>query len=311
MYSRLQAEILGISDSDYRVMLFIMTIAMAWLMYVCFTAFRRLRFVDGTATSKIRSAAQGHVELKGLAEWMKGDSFMSPFSNSRCVWYHCTIEKREKRGRRSRWTNISDERSTQLFRLVDDTGWCIIDPDHAHVVAETDHIWFGRDIDCRRQVPAKTKWPRFNTGNYRFHERLIRPATSLYALGEFSSYRSSASEEFISSQVEDLVRQWKQQPQRYLSAYDLDGNEMTRDSEWRAVNLAARKQLVTTLNSQEQDHHILAEPKDRRHPYILSAAPEGDLVRHKKKTAYMAIAGIMLIFSLLVLMTSMRSPFSI
>ena len=311
MYSRLQSEVLAISDSDYRVMLFIMVVTMAWLIYVCFTAFKRLRFVDGTATSKIRSAAQGHVELKGLAEWMKGDSFMSPFSNRRCVWYHCTIEKREKRGRRSRWTNISDERSTQLFQLIDDTGWCIIDPDHAHVIAETDRTWFGRDTDCRRQVPAKMIWSRFNPGNYRFHERLIRPAAALYVLGELSSYRTNTTEELISSQAKDLVRQWTQQPLRYLGAYDLDENGMAQDREWRAVNAAARKQVLTRLNSQEQEQHILAKPKDGRHPYILSATPEDDFVRHKKNTAYAATAGILLIFSVLVLLTSMRSPFLI
>jgi hypothetical protein len=96
MYSRLQSEVLALSDSDYLVILLIMVVTTVWLIYICFTTSRRFRFVDATATSKIRSAAQGHVELKGLAEWMKGDSFTSPFSNSRCVWYHCTIEKREK-----------------------------------------------------------------------------------------------------------------------------------------------------------------------------------------------------------------------
>jgi hypothetical protein len=309
MYDWLQAEVLAMSNSDYQVMLLIMVVMMLWLLYICFTSFSRFRFVDGTATSKIRSAAQGHVELKGLAEWMKGDSFTSPFSNNRCVWYHCTIEKREKKGKRSRWTNISDECSTQLFRLIDDTGWCVIDPDYAHVIAETDRSWFGRNADCRKEVPKKAVWPRLNRGNYRFRERLIRPATPLYALGEFSSYRNSTTEEFISSQVEDLVRQWKLQPQRYLGAYDLDENGRIEAREWTAVNAAARKQVLVRINSQEQQHHVLAKPKDSRHPYILSATPEDDFVRHKKITAYASAVVIILIFSVLVIMTSIRSPF--
>ena len=311
MYYWLQTEVLAMSDSDFLVILLIMVLTMAWLIYICFTSARRFRFVDGTATSKIRSAAQGHVELKGLAEWMKGDSFTSPFSNNRCVWYHCTIEKRDKSVKRNRWTNISDERSTQLFRLIDDTGWCIIDPDYAHVIAETDLTWFGGDVDCRIQGPEKVIWSRFNTGNYRFRERLIRPATALYVLGEFSSYRYNTTEEYISAQAEDLVRQWKQQPQRYLGAYNQDDNGMIEDSEWTRVSAAARKQVLARLNSQEQEHHILAKPKDRRHPYILSAIPEDDFVRHRKMIAYASIAGILLIFSVLVLLTSIRSPFSI
>jgi hypothetical protein len=79
-------------------------------------------------------------------------------------------------------------------------------------------------------------WPRFNTGNYRFHERLIRPATALYVLGEFSSYRTGTTEEFISSQVKDLIRQWKQQPLRYLGAYGLNENGMSQNRESRMAS---------------------------------------------------------------------------
>jgi hypothetical protein len=129
--------------------------------------------------------------------------------------------------------------------------------------------------------------------------------------GEFSSYRTSTTEEYIFSQVKDLVRQWKQQPLRYLGAYGRDENEMSQNRAWRAMNAAARKQVLTRLNSQEQEQHILAKPKDSRHPYILSATPEDDFVRHEKNAAYAATAGILLIFSVLVLLTSMRSPFSI
>jgi Zn-dependent oligopeptidase len=93
-----------------------------------------------------------------------------------------------------------------------------------------------------------------------------------------------------------------------LSEY---ATEVSQNREWRALNAAARKQILTRLNSEEQEQHILAKPKDSRHPYILSATPEDDFVRDKKTTAYAATAGILLIFSVLVLLTSMRSPFSI
>jgi hypothetical protein len=66
---------------------------------------------------------------------------MSPFSNSRGVCYHCTLEKRGKRGWRSRGTKLSDERSTPIFQLLDDTGWCIIDPNQAHVIGGIDRTW--------------------------------------------------------------------------------------------------------------------------------------------------------------------------
>lgn len=51
MYSQRQSEVLAMSDSDYRVVLFIMVIMMVWPIYVCFTSFRHLRSVDWAATS--------------------------------------------------------------------------------------------------------------------------------------------------------------------------------------------------------------------------------------------------------------------
>jgi hypothetical protein len=309
MFSGLESEILAMSRTDYLVMLGILTGGCAYLVYSSFRAFRRFRFVDGTATSKIRSAAQGLVELKGLGEWLPGDSMTSPFSNSRCVWYHCTVDKRQRRGKRSSWTNISDECSGHLFRLVDDTGWCVIDPDHAHVIAESDITWYGGSADSRFKVPARTRWISLGLGNYRFRERLIRPATSLYALGEFRSFQNSRAEEMIAKQVEDLVSQWKIQPQRYLAEYDFDGNGKIQQQEWRAIRAAARKQVLAKINREDSEHHLLLRPQDTRHPFILSAIGEEDLVASKKLGAYTSAFVAFVLLAALVIMSSLRPPF--
>jgi len=311
MFSWLESEILAMSRTDYLVMMGILASGCAYLVYSSFRAFRRFRFVDGTATSKIRSAAQGLVELKGLGEWLPGDSITSPFSNNRCVWYHCTIDRRQRRGKRSSWTNIYDECSGHLFRLVDDTGWCVIDPDHAHVIAESDITWYGRSTECQFKVPAKTRRISFNMGNYRFHERLIRPATSLYALGEFRSFENSRAEEMITKQVEDLMRQWKLQPQRYLAEYDFDDNGKIQQQEWKAIRAAARKQVLAKLNRQDSEHHLLLRPKNTRHPFILSAIAEEDLVASKKRGAYTSVTVALLLLSAVVIMSSLRPPFPV
>ena len=311
MYTWLETEVLAMSRTDYLVMLGILVSGCIYLVYFSFRAFRRFRFVDGTATSKIRSAAQGLVELKGLGEWLPGDSINSPFSNSRCVWYHCTIDKRQRTGNRSSWTNISDECSGQLFRLVDDTGWCVIDPDHAHVIAESDITWYGRDTDSRYEVPARTRWISFNMGNYRFRERLIRPATSLYALGEFRSIQNNRAEEMIVKLVESLVLQWKLQPQRYLADYDFDANGKIQQKEWKAIRAAARNQVLAEMNRQDSEHHLLLRPQDASHPFILSTIAEEDLVTSKKLGAYASVVVAFLILAAMVVMSSLRPPFPV
>jgi hypothetical protein len=311
MYSWIETKVLGMSGSDYLALLGVLVAVCGYLLYFCYGSFRRFRFVDGTATSKIRSAAQGLVELKGLAEWLPGDSITSPFSNSRCVWYHCTIDKRRRSGKRTTWTNISDECSDHLFRLVDDTGSCVIDPDNAHVIPETDITWYGSSPEYRNRVPAKSGWLRFSIGNYRFRERLIRPATSLYALGCFRTLHSNPSDEYIARQVEDLVRQWKVQPSRYLRDFDFDQNGKIQKQEWKAIRMAARKQVLAKINSENSEQHVLSRAIDSGDPFILSATQEEDLVAHKKFGAYASVAGAFVIFVAVVVMYSVRSPFPI
>ena len=118
MFSSFENEILGMSRIDYLVMYLVMAAVLLALLYYSFHAFRRFRFMTGTATSKIRSAAQGLVELKGLGEFIQNDVIVSPFSGERCLWYHCTIDKRRSKstGKGTSWTNISDEISEHLFR---------------------------------------------------------------------------------------------------------------------------------------------------------------------------------------------------
>lgn len=311
MFSWLENEILGMPGIDYQVLYGILFAAFAFLLYYAFVAFRRYRIMNGTATSRIRSAAQGHVELKGLAEFMQNGIIQSPFSGNRCVWYHCTIDKRKRSGKRTTWTNISDECSNQLFRLVDDTGDCIIDPDHAHVIPETDLTWYGDHTESRNQSPAKNRIVSLNLGEYRFRERLIRPATPIYAMGWFKTIYSNVSDESIAEQAEDLVKQWKLQPHRYLSEFDIDQNGKIQQGEWNAIRAEARKQVLAKINQQQREYHLISRPDDKSHPYILSALDEDIVVSRKRLKAYASLTLAFLLFSTLVTLFSIRAPLPI
>ena len=311
MFSGLENKIQAMSSSDYLFLLAGLAAVTGYLLYYCYKTYRRYRFMDGTATSKIRSAAQGYVELKGLGEWLPSDSIISPFSKSRCVWYHCTIDKRERSGKRTTWTNISDECSEHLFRLVDDTGSCIIDPDHAHVIPESDVTWYGSGLDSQANAPRSNSLIRLGTGRYRFRERLIRPASNLYALGWFRTTRTNPSNELIAARVEDLIKQWKLQPHRYLARFDLDKNGKIQKQEWGAVRAAARSEVLARMNKEVNEHHVLGNPNDGKHPFILSATLEEDLVPRKKLMAATSLSIAFLVFVALVIMSSIRSPFTV
>ena len=103
MFSWLEFEILELPSTEYLVLLGALVVAFAYLAYYSYGVVKRYRFVEGTATSKIRSAALGHVELKGLGEWMPNGEIHSPFSNRRCV---CAVLANEQPGPISRMNAV-------------------------------------------------------------------------------------------------------------------------------------------------------------------------------------------------------------
>jgi len=313
MISWIEYEILGMSRIDYGILYLVAFAFLIGLLVYSFNAVRRIRFMGGTATSRIRSAAQGLVELKGLAEFMQDDVIVSPFSGERCIWYHCRIDKRQRKrsGRGGTWTNISDEMSEHLFRLVDDTGECIVDPDHARVIPEIDNTWMGHGPGDKHRYPAKKSLITFGTREYRFCERLIRPATSLYVLGWLHTVHSNPSDEYVMRQADDLVKQWKLQPKRYLADFDLDKNGKIQQREWKAVRAAARKQVLARLHAQKSEHHVLKRSPERKHPYIISAVDEKNLLARKQFKARASMSAGFIIFCALVFMSTIRVPFGV
>lgn len=104
----------------------------------------------------------------------------------------------------------------------------------------------------------------FQMGSYRFRERLIRPASSLYVPGWFRTIHSNPAAGFISKQVDDLVRQWKLQPERYLREFDFDQNSKIQKAEWKAIRVAARKQVLAKISSEQGEHHVNHAPSGKR-----------------------------------------------
>jgi hypothetical protein len=309
MYSWFETEILRLGDGEYSALLIFLTGLGLYLLYRTQAAFRRYRFISGTATSKIRSASQGYVELKGIGEFMPGDVLTSPFTGSRCLWYQCTVEQKQKTGKSATWTNISDEISNNLFHLLDDTGECVIDPEDAHVVAESNQTWYGHSMQDRLHPTASSRvLTGIAIGGYRFSERLIRPASLIYALGFFRTLQNTADSPAVEAEVKDLLRQWKLQPHLYLSQFDFDANGKIDKQEWRAIHHKARQQVISKFQRQ-QSHNILERPQEAGQPFILSAVEEENLVSRKKLLSVSAGAVAFLLFIVIINLIAVRPPF--
>jgi hypothetical protein len=248
-----------------------------------FAALKKARLIENTPTSRIRSAAQGYVELEGDARLLPGPEIVSPLSGQRCCWWQYQVERQEtvvRNGKRtSEWRTVESAVSDSLFLLVDTTGECVVDPHGAKIDPNLRRQWRG-STQRPQQVPEKSSF--FQFGDYRYTEKMIRIGTPLYALGQFRS-QTAHLELNESADAAALLREWKADQAALLQRFDRNGDGQIDLNEWEAVRRAALEQarhhaLEQTLDT---DVHVLCRPGDGR-PFILSAHAQHELTRRHR-----------------------------
>lgn len=260
-----------------------------------FAALHKARLIEDTPTSRIRSAAQGYVELDGYARLMPGPEIRSPLSGARCCWWRYRIEQQETRWRNGRrtthWRTIESGTSDELFLLVDATGECVVDPEGASVHPSLKRQWRGSTPRPER-VPEKTPW--LQSGDYRYREELLQVGDPVYALGWFRTQSAQLALD-ETADLNELLRQWKADERALLARFDADRDGRIDLQEWERVRRTAleqvrRDQVQRTL---DPELHVLCQPPDRR-PYLLSTLAQQALARR-----YRASFAFLLPFSIL------------
>ncbi len=150
-----------------------------------FYYFLRKRIIEDTPTARIRSAAQGYVELTGIGKLMDGPPIISPLTGTQCTWYSYQIEERRRSRRRTRWVTVDRGTSDELFLLEDETGTCVIDPEGAGVTPAARDIWYGATPRPASGPGGGRRW--FSGGRYRYTEQRLHPGEPLFAIGLFET----------------------------------------------------------------------------------------------------------------------------
>lgn len=247
----------------------------------CFALLRKARVIEDMPTSRIRSAAQGYVELEGHARVLPGPAVVSPLSRQPCAWWSYTIRHYDSTDRK--WHTVESETSGELFVIADTTGECIVDPEAAQVTPSLQRSWRGRTARPL-MIPKKTEWISF--GDYAYSEKMIRVGDFIYAAGLFRT--QGAIQHLNEDQdVRELLAQWKRDQRELLSRFDSNQDGRIDLDEWEAARRAAQRQ-VRDQHLQETLHpdiHVLSKPRDRR-PFILSALGQDRLVRRYRGWAF-------------------------
>jgi hypothetical protein len=184
------------------------------------------RNIEDSPTAKIRSAAQGYVELKGTAKSLSTQTTTAKLTQKPCAWYRYTIEYFQTTTTSEQTTaywNLLDEGvSTDFFLLCDETGQCVINPKGAEIITTTCTSWRGH---TQLPTPPSTSFLRWlfweSWGPYRYTEYRLELDAPLYVSGMFRTLQPnqnilekeglSRNEHYIISMLAEsrLVRQFK------------------------------------------------------------------------------------------------------
>jgi hypothetical protein len=263
-----------------------------------FVFVRRTRLIEDTPTSRLRSAAQGYVEVEGMARVMDGPPIICPLTATRCVWWRYKVERKEtstdSRGnRRTSWVRIDYGRSDDCFLLDDGTGTCVVDPDGADVIPTTLRRWYG-------YAPRPDVGPEQGRGfwraafcTYRYTEELIFPVNQVYVIGSYRTQAGGPDSFDEQADMREKLAAWKKDKQK-MAVFDVNKDGTVDAKEWEAARRIARAQVrkehveraVATT-----DLNIMARPRDGR-PYILSGIPQAALVRRYRAFAFSCLLGM-------------------
>jgi len=190
---------------------------LALLVWVA--ALRRRRAILDTPVSRIATAAQGYVELRGTGLPLEGLPLLAPLSGSPCLWYRYKLEERVG----NRWQHKESDVSTSCFVISDGTGQCVVDPEGAEVLTIHYRCW--------------------EEDNQRCHEWKLQHQETVNVLGDFVTLRQSDALN-DAEDISALLADWKKDKPALLRRFDLDGDGQIDLKEWEWARRAARNEVA-------------------------------------------------------------------
>jgi E3 ubiquitin ligase len=281
---------------DFLELLLGLAAGAVYCFYYCFVSWRRNRVIGDTPTSRVRSAAQGYVELSGRGQLAPDSENKAPLSDTPCVWWRYKVERKGSLFARSRsWHAVMGETSTALFLLDDGTGQCEVDPEGAEVFPHGGDVWYGHDEWPSRRLPGSQgplQWlwgPLL--GEYRYTEQRLEAGRRVVAVGLFRTAGAMHGNE-AETALAELLHAWKHDQRTLLRRFDTDGDGVLNADEWDRARAAARAQVTGDLAARPPAPAVsrLVRPADGR-PFLISGSDPIKLTRGLRYRAAAGLAG--------------------
>ncbi len=252
------------------------TFAMNVLIVIAVLAFAfnywRYLAISKAPVSTIAAAAQGYVELNGIASIKK--RMLSPLHNVECVWYRSWTYAK---GAENFWRLVDYQQSDETFQLTDSTGTCTVDPGGAEVI----------------HMLKRTREHNY----HRYVEEFLLAGFPLYLIGQLDTRHHFVGKKETKKQIGHLITDWKSNQTKMKQRFDLDRNGEIDQEEWEKARRQAREEVD---RQQMGKAHIgdfeISAPKNGQ-LYMLSGIHPKDL---RKGYGYWALSYLAMLTSLFV-----------
>jgi hypothetical protein len=183
--------------------------------------YARLLKITEAPTSTIAAAAQGYIELHGVASTEK--PLKTPYHNIPCVWFRAYAYANRVDPETKEFDKglLSFTESKQTFQLKDDSGVCDVNPQGAEVIF----------VEKRTQIK----------NDHRYVEEYLPTNRSVYLLGYLDTLHHYNTSKAIEKDTADLLVSWKKNPSKLLSRFDLDYSGQIDMQEWEVARALARQ----------------------------------------------------------------------
>jgi len=245
--------------------------------------YRLYRWVSNTPTSKIRSLAEGMVEVlgKGLRKY----DMLSPISATPCIYYRLTrYTQRFSTGGRERWSMVSDVHTSNVpFWIEDETGKVMVVPQGAEIV-----LGPGSGVIKNQRLIGQSE---------KLVEYVLPESAEVYCLG-FARPQKGGASVSMKDRVIARLRRLKSDKTE-LARYDLNGDGVIDEQEWEHARKDVQQQVAVevlqTRTTEAGPETVIGRPGIGGLPFIIS------LGRPERVSARMLLfSGVLLLIGVIV-----------
>ena len=218
----------------------------------------KLLKISEAPISTIAAAAQGYIELQGLASC--DVVLKTPYHGIPCVWYRAYVfANREQHGNNagaddnflmnSRLLDYSESELT--FTLTDKTGHCRVNPSGAEVIHFEARTWRKND--------------------HRYVEEYLPTGKPLYVLGQLDTRHDVLDEAATKKYLSEKLADWKSNPQQLLRRFDQNNDGKIDMHEWEQARQEAHKQVLAEHAMRKGTGSFTLKKPTDNHLFLISA----------------------------------------